>query len=228
MNVNDLLSTSKNGLEHIVKWEGLMLKKYICPAGKPTIGVGHVILPGENYQIITREQALEILAKDIERFENAIKKHITISLNQNQFDAIVSFIFNTGEGGIINTGVQQAINSGNFANVPANLEAWSKFKVNGKLKINQGLLNRRKSEGQLFMTPMHSTKIAMINWTKDKLITAQNKLSKLGLYNLNVDGIWGPGTSTALQNFANQKGLSLGNNPKIEIPSIVFENLINS
>ena len=78
------------------------------------------------------------------------------------------------------------------------------------------------------MTPMHSTKVAMTNWTKDKLITAQNKLSKLGFYNLNVDGLWGPGTSTALQNFAKQKGLSLGNNPKIEIPSDVFESLINS
>lgn len=228
MSVNDSLSTSKEGLEHIVKWEGLVLKRYICPAGKPTVGVGHVILPGENYQVITREQAFEILAKDVERFERAIKKHITVPLNQNQFDALVSFIFNTGEGGIINTGVQQAINTSDFASVPARLEEWSKFRVNGKLKVNQGLLNRRKSESQLFMKPMQSVKIAMTSWTKDRLIEAQNKLSKLGLYKLKVDGIWGSGTSTALQSFAKQKGLNLGKNYSVEIPSDVYENLINS
>lgn len=228
MSVNDSLSTSKEGLEHIVKWEGLILKRYICPAGKPTIGVGHVILPGENYQVITREQAFEILAKDVERFERAIKKHITVPLNQNQFDALVSFIFNTGEGGIINTGVQQAINTSDFASVPARLEEWSKFRVNGKLKVNQGLLNRRKSESQLFMKPMQSIKTATTSWTKDRLIEAQNKLSKLGLYKLKVDGIWGPGTSTALQSFAKQKGLNLGKNYSVEIPSDVYENLINS
>ena len=78
------------------------------------------------------------------------------------------------------------------------------------------------------MKPTQSVKIATTSWTKDRLIEAQNKLSKLGLYKLKVDGIWGPGTSTALQNFAKQKGLNLGKNYSVEIPSDVYENLINS
>ena len=231
MGANDSLTTSKEGLEHITKWEGLVLKRYICPAGKPTIGVGHVILPGENYQVITKEQALDILAKDVERFEKAVKKHITTPLNQHQFDALVGFIFNTGEGGIINTGVQKAVNSGDFASVPAKLEEWSKFRVNGVLKVNQGLLNRRKSEGQLFMKPVDAPSCVspkMTVWTKESLMKAQEKLLKMGFYKMKVDGLWGPGTSAALENFSKQRGLSLGNQPKVEILSETYEALMSS
>lgn len=226
MGINDHLKVSREGLEHITKWEGLMLKRYICPAGKPTIGVGHVILPSENYQVITKEQALDILAKDVERFEIAVKKHITVSLSQNQFDALVSFIFNTGEGGIINTGVQKAVNSGDFASVPAKMEEWSKFRVDGILKVNKGLLNRRKSEGQLFMGS--TTKIKMIQWTKPLLIEAQKKLADLGLYTAKIDGIWGPSTSKALLTFATNNNLQVGADPKTEIPEDLSKALLPS
>lgn len=229
MGVNDSLKTSKEGLEHIMKWEGLVLKRYICPAGKPTIGVGHVILPGENYQEITKEQALEILAKDVERFESAVKKHITIPLNQNQFDALVSFIFNTGEGGLVNTGVQRAVNAGFFASVPAKLEEWSKFRVDGVLKVNKGLLNRRKSEAQLFMKKEAPQGPEMsIAWTKESLTKAQERLATLGLYKLKIDGLWGPGTSSALQEFANKNNLAVGDEPRLQISLELFTALMKS
>ena len=224
--MNEHLKVSAEGLEHITKWEGLMLKRYICPAGKPTIGVGHVILPGENYQEITKEQAIEILAKDVERFEKAVKKHITVSLNQNQFDALVSFIFNTGEGGIINTGVQKAVNSSDFASVPAKLEEWSKFRVNGVMKVNKGLLNRRKSEAQLFIKPIEAgTEVQddSVIWDKNTLKEAQTYLSKICLYDKSIDGLWGPGTSSGLTQFASQNCVSLGDDPKTKIPRAVFE-----
>ena len=229
-NHNDELKTSLAGLDLITKWEGLKLSRYTCIAGKPTIGVGHVILPGENYQTITREQAMDILAKDVERFEKAVKKHITVKLNQNQFDALVSFIFNTGEGGIVNTGVQKAVNSGNFADVPAKLLEWSKARIKGVLQTNQGLYNRRLSEGQLFSKPVRQTEISeikMVPWTKDTLAKAQESLKKIGLYNLKIDGIWGPGTQAAVLGFANQKGLLLGTNPKIEIPIELYKALVS-
>jgi lysozyme len=232
MGPNSHLKTSQNGLEHIVKWEGLKLTRYICPAGKPTIGVGHVILPNENYQTITREQAFEILAKDVERFESAIKKHVTVPLNQNQFDALVSFIFNTGEGGIINTGVQKAVNSREFDKVPEKLEEWSKFRVNGELKVNRGLLNRRKSESQLFLKPIDSfpkEPIKLVLWTKPLLLEAQDKLKKLGLYTTKVDGIWGPNTEKAVLNFAKNNQINVsGFNLKSEIPEELIEALKKS
>jgi len=232
MGANDSLTTSKEGLEHITNWEGLVLKRYICPAGKPTIGVGHVILPGENYQVITKEQALDILASDVKRFENAVKKHITVPLNQNQFDALVSFIFNTGEGGIINTGVQKAVNSGDFTSVPAKLEEWCKFRVDGVMKVNKGLLNRRKSESKLFMKSVNLATTSLQSkthvWSKDSLMKAQEKLAKLGLYKLKVDGLWGPGTNVAIESFAKQKGLLSGSDPKKEIAIELHEALMKS
>lgn len=224
--MNEHLKVSAAGLEHITKWEGLMLKRYICPAGKPTIGVGHVILPGENYQEITKEQAMEILSKDVERFEKAVKKHIAVPLNQNQFDALVSFIFNTGEGGIINTGVQKAVNSGDFASVPAKLEEWCKFRVDGVMKVNKGLLSRRKSESQLFMKPIDAVEMPQddsVIWDKNLLKEAQTYLKKICLYDKSIDGLWGAGTSNGLTQFANQNCVSLGDDPKAKIPRSVFE-----
>jgi len=224
--MNDHLKISAHGLEHITKWEGLVLKRYICPAGKPTIGVGHVILPGENYQEITKEQALAILAKDVERFESAVKKHITVPLNQNQFDALVSFIFNTGEGGIVNTGVQKAVNSRDFASVPAKLEAWCKFRVGGVMKVNKGLLSRRKSESQLFMKTIDAAKPNeddSVIWDKNSLKEAQEYLKKICLYDKSIDGVWGPGTLSGLTQFASQNCLSLGDDPKTKVPREVFE-----
>lgn len=226
--MNDNLKTSANGLEHITKWEGLMLKRYICPAGKPTIGVGHVILPGEDYQVITKEQALEILAKDVERFEKAVKTYITVELNQNQFDALVSFVFNTGEGGIKNTGVQKTINAGKFSEVPQKLAEWSKFRVNGILKTNQGLLNRRKSEATLFMKPVEKDfpikdYEELLIWNNSNLKEAQSYLKTLCLYDKHIDGLWGPGTFSGLTLFAEKYCLFLGNNPKEKIPKRVFE-----
>ena len=228
--MNDHMRISKEGLDHITQWEGLVLKRYICPAGKPTIGVGHVILPGENYQVITKEQAMDILAKDVERFENAVKKHITVKLNQNQFDALVSFIFNTGEGGIINTGVQKAVNSGDFSSVPAKLQEWSKFRVNGVLKVNQGLLNRRKSESQLFMKPVlendtHEVLKDYLTWNSSLLKEAQTYLQKLCLYNKSIDGIWGPGTEAGLRNFSTNYCVSLGEDPRTKILTETFQTL---
>ena len=68
MGINDAMSTSKNGLEFISKWEGCILKPYKDIAGLRTIGVGHLIKPGENFPDgveITKEKALEILANDV-------------------------------------------------------------------------------------------------------------------------------------------------------------------
>ncbi len=223
--MNEHLKVSALGLEHITKWEGLMLKRYICLAGKPTIGVGHVIIAGENYQEITKEQAMEILAKDVERFEIAVKKYITIALNQHQFDALVSFIFNTGEGGIINSGVQKSVNSGNFASVPANLAAWCKFRVNGVMKVNKGLLNRRKSEGQLFMKLLNDNPQAdvdVIMWDKNSLKEAQTYLKKINLYDKSIDGLWGTGTASGLAQFASQNCVSLGSDIATKISLSVF------
>ena len=202
------MKISSNGLDLITRWEGLKLTKYICPAGKPTIGVGHVILPNENIpNTITREFAMELLKKDVERFERAVNTLITVELNQNQFDALVCFIFNTGEGGIINTGVSRAVNSKNFAAVPAALRLWNKIKVNGVSQENKGLTNRRISEAELFMRPIETLIVTgstptFVTFTPDLLKNIQTKLQSIGLYTIKIDGLFGPSTKRAIDTFA--------------------------
>ena len=202
------MKISSNGLDLITRWEGLKLTRYICPAGKPTIGVGHVILPNENIpNTITREFAMELLKKDVERFERAVNTLITVELNQNQFDALVCFIFNTGEGGIINTGVSRAVNSKNFAAVPAALRLWNKIKVNGVSQENKGLTNRRISEAELFMRPFETLIVTgstptFVTFTPDLLKNIQTKLQSIGLYTIKIDGLFGPSTKRAIETFA--------------------------
>lgn len=221
--MNENLKTSQTGLALISKWEGCSLKLYTCPAGKPTIGYGHVVLPTENIQSpITQAQALALLAKDVERFERAIHRLITVPLNQNQFDALVCFIFNTGEGGITNSGVSRAINAGQFDKVPEALMAWSNARVDGVMKPI--LATRRKSEGELFMR----TGAAPVYWSKDSLAAAQTKLAKLGLYSIKVDGFWGPTTEKAILAFAQKSGVGAGSNPSEGVPQAYLDALASA
>lgn len=217
--MNENLKTSKEGLELIAKWEGCVLKPYKDIAGLRTIGIGHLIKPGENFPDgveISKERALELLAEDVEDCELAIKKHIKVALNQNQFDALVSFGFNCGVGVYSNSGVATAVNAGQFDKVPAKLEEWSKARINGVLTTVQGLLNRRRHEGQVFKTPVSGCIIREfpIVWTKESLTQAQTCLKALGLYALRVDGIWGPGTNKAVMEFASKNGFTLSDASK--------------
>lgn len=217
--MNDSLKTSQAGLEFITQWEGLILKPYKDVAGLRTIGVGHLIKPNENFPdgvSITKEKALELLAIDVQLCENAIKKSFQVVLNQNQFDALVSFGFNCGVGVYTNSGVAKAISSNDFNKVPARLQEWCKARVNGTLTTVPGLLNRRKAESDLFMKPVANFVITdyPIQWTKEMLIDAQSRLKKLGLYKLNVDGFWGPGTNSAVVEFAKRNNLTLADPSK--------------
>lgn len=146
--------TSQKGLQLIAKWEGLKLHSYICPAGRRTIGVGHVILPTDTFgDPITEEQAYELLASDVAKFEAGLRSSITVELTQPQWDALISFTFNTGTGGVTNTGVQRAVNEERFGDVRGELMRWCKFKVDGEMRVNIGLQNRRRHEADVFETP---------------------------------------------------------------------------
>lgn len=219
--MNENLKTNQAGLDLIAKWEGCILKQYICPAGKPTIGYGHVVLPGESFPAtITKEQAMDLLRKDVERFEKGVYRNVKVPLNENQFAALVSFTFNVGEGGLVKTNVGNAVNEGRFGQVPEALLAWSKARVNGEMKTLPGLYNRRKSEGELFLKPAEGTDPAQVfvGWTKDGLAVAQRKLQSLGLYLIKVDGIWGPATAKAVAAFAEKSGVSAGPTPQAGVP----------
>ena len=90
------MKTSNNGIELIKRHEGLRLNAYKCTSGKLTIGYGHTkgVKIG---QTITKEEAERLLREDLIVAENEINRH-NLNLNQNQFDALVSFVFNVGIG----------------------------------------------------------------------------------------------------------------------------------
>ena len=90
------MKTSPKGIALIKEFEGLRLKAYKCPGGVWTIGYGHTagVKPG---MTITEEQAEQLLKEDLIVFERAVNNQ-NLSINQNQFDALVSLIYNIGIG----------------------------------------------------------------------------------------------------------------------------------
>jgi len=143
------MKTSQKGIDLIKAHEGCRLEAYVCPAGKNTIGYGHTgkdVFPGMN---ITQGRAEDLLAKDLERFEVLINQFVTSPINQDQFDALVSFTYNIGGTAFINSTLLKVINKApdDWA-VGTELMRW----IRGGGKVLDGLVNRRKAECDLYFS----------------------------------------------------------------------------
>lgn len=146
------MRTSANGRKFIESWEGLFLHTYNDGVGVATIGYGHTTAagpPAVHYGMtITEAQADEILAADLASVEADVNRLVKVPLNQNQFDTLVSFHFNTGA--LARSNVLKSINSNRFNEVPHDLSLW----VHGGGHIMLGLVRRRTAEAKLFTTPV--------------------------------------------------------------------------
>jgi lysozyme len=144
--------TSDAGRKFIEGWEGLYLHTYDDGTGVLTIGYGHTSAAGPPHvyhgMTITAAQADQILASDLAAVELDVNHFVKVPINQNQYDALVSFDFNTGALGRSN--VLRSVNSNRFTEVPADLMMW----VRGGGRVMQGLVNRRRAESILFMKLM--------------------------------------------------------------------------
>jgi lysozyme len=106
------MKISDNGIEQLIKsFEGLKLEPYLCPAKILTIGYGHVILTDESFSKITQEYAVELLKKDLHKFDNAVTSLIKVPVSQSQFDAMVSLCFNIGVEAFKNSTLLKKLNS---------------------------------------------------------------------------------------------------------------------
>jgi lysozyme len=133
------------GIDLIKRFEGLSPTVYICPAGYPTIGYGHVVKPDERQQFaggITTEQAETLLRQDVQTAESAVLRLITVPLTDGQFDALVSFTFNLGAGALQRSTLRRKINRRDYAAVPAEFRKWVWA---GGRKL-EGLVRRREAE----------------------------------------------------------------------------------
>lgn len=159
------MKTSPTGRKLIESYEGLILGAYddandhIVNPGDPvkgvlTIGYGHTSAAGLPKvfagQSITKEEADQILAADLSKVEANVLDLVKVPINQNQFDALVSFQFNTGALG--KSSSLRYLNEGNYAQAAQNLLLWNKAKQIGPGPI-PGLVRRREDEKTLFLKP---------------------------------------------------------------------------
>ena len=136
------MKTSNTGINLIKKFEGFSANEYICPAGKITIGYGHVILPSEHFTTITEDEAIELLKKDLESREIELNKLIKVSLFQNQFDALISLVYNIGMSNFKSSTLLKFINSNSFDKVPEQFRRW----IYVNKQVSNGLKKRREAE----------------------------------------------------------------------------------
>jgi len=148
---------SQHGLEKLKQWEGLRTNAYQDTGGVWTIGYGHTAAAGtpapHQGMVITASEAEDILLKDLTQYEAAVENNVKVKLNDNQFAALVSFAFNVGINAFKNSTLLKKLNQGNFDAVPTELMKWTKA---GGKKL-QGLVNRRRAEGYLWMEGAYVT-----------------------------------------------------------------------
>ena len=148
---------SPHGLAKLKQWEGLKTKAYKDAGGVWTIGYGHTATAGEPKpragMVITAAEAERILLKDLTQYEAAVESLVKVELNDNQFAALVSFVYNIPLVSFKKSKLLKKLNAGNYDAVPTELMKW----VNVNHKKNQGLVNRRQAEGYLWMEGAYVT-----------------------------------------------------------------------
>lgn len=141
------MQISNKGLELIKFYEGLELEAYKCAAGVWTIGYGwtHDVKEGDT---ITEERAEELLREGIVQYENAVDDLVNVPLEQHQFDALVSWVYNLGRANLASSTLLKKVNAQEYAEVPEQIKRWNK--AGGK--VLEGLTKRRESEAKLWST----------------------------------------------------------------------------
>ncbi len=139
------MNISNRGLDLIKSFEGCRLSSYKCPSNKWTIGYGHTQGVCEG-MVITQEQADKFLFEDVQRFVNAVNQYQSrFNFNQNEYDALVSFTYNCGEGSL------QAVMS--CCNTKQEIaEECKLYNRSSTGQILNGLVRRREEEYKLFMS----------------------------------------------------------------------------
>jgi lysozyme len=152
--MSKITSTSKNGIDLVKSFEGFSSKPYMCPASVCTIGYGTTRYPNGtkismNDAPITEAKALEYLTFDMKAFERNVDAYSRDDINQNQFDALVSFCYNVGPNALKSSTLLKKVNiNPNDPSIANEFAKWNK----GGGRILKGLVRRRKEEAQLYFS----------------------------------------------------------------------------
>ena len=147
------MKISNNGLDLIKEFEGFSSTPYLCPAGIPTIGYGSTYYEDGTKvtlkdKAITEQRATELLEFIANKtFSENINKVVKAPLNQNQFDALVSFAYNIGNKNFNWSTLLKKLNLSDYEGASSEFLRWNQ--ANGK--ILNGLVSRRQKEKELFL-----------------------------------------------------------------------------
>jgi lysozyme len=147
-----ITKASNNLIELIKKFEGFSSKPYLCPAKVVTIGYGNTFYAnGEKVKLtdapINELQAVELLKQTLGQYEKAVDSYCVDSLTQNQFDALVDFAYNCGNGNLKSSTLLKKVNANpNDITIGLEFAKWNK----GGGKILNGLVKRRAAESELY------------------------------------------------------------------------------
>ena len=149
-----ITKTSKNGIAFIKKYEGFKSKPYLCPANVPTIGYGATYYPnGQKVKLtdpaIDEKHASLLLEAMLNPYEKAVDTYSRDDINQNQFDALVSFAYNLGVNALRDSTLLKKVNKN--PNDPTIRNEFLKWRFAGGKEL-KGLINRRKDESELYFS----------------------------------------------------------------------------
>lgn len=146
----DEMHISPSGIDLICNFEGKRLTAYDDGVGVWTIGFGTTVYPNGikvmKGDTCTEAQAKTYMAHDLKKFEATVNKAVTVQLNQNQFDALVSLAYNIGTNAFSKSTLVKKLNANDIRGAADQFDVW----VNAGGKRMQGLVNRRAREKALF------------------------------------------------------------------------------
>ncbi len=147
---------SDTGIALIKEFEGFQPEPYDDLGGKPTVGYGHLVKSGESFSRLTESQATSLLCSDLVTAEACIEDCVDVTLTQNQFDALCSFIYNLGCLKFRGSALLRYLNLWSYDLAAQEFPKWSRC---GQNQVD-GLLRRRLAEKLLFETPNDAAETA--------------------------------------------------------------------
>jgi len=142
----EIVAIAQSTFNLLVQFEGKRNKAYQDSKGLWTIGVGHLIKPAEQHllhAVLTDEQVEELFRSDLRWCDEAIASSVKVSLNQNQYDALVSLCYNIGDSHFKTSSLVKVLNEGKYEQAAEHFLDWVKPSV---------LKPRREKEKALFLS----------------------------------------------------------------------------
>ena len=155
--MNKITKTGQKGIDLIKQFEGFSAKPYLCPAKICTIGFGATFYPDGkkvtmNDKLLTESEGIDLLKNMLKSFEQYVDSYCIDTINQNQFDALVSFCYNLGPTNLKSSTLLKKVNAN--PNDPTIKDEFLKWTKAGG-KVLKGLVTRRNAESNLYFSPIN-------------------------------------------------------------------------